>query len=191
VSTLIVGLLIGLGLIALITPGIILAIMYSLVVPVIINENVGALGSLSRSKRLVDHRWLKTFAFFLIIGIVVLLAAFIGTLVALPFGDFGWVVSSIISAFLGPILPISTTVYYYSMAGREEEQRIPPTATSTVLGKQEKEKKSVYSLLRVQAFPISHLRGMSWKAPSGNVLLIVMGRTPFPNSFSAMSIGLE
>jgi hypothetical protein len=125
VSTLIVGLLIGLGLIALIIPGIILAIMYSLVVPVIINENVGALGSLSRSKRLVDHCWLKTFAFFLIIGIV-LLAAFIGTLVALPFGDFGWVVSSIISAFPSPILPISTTVYYYSMAGREEEQRIPP-----------------------------------------------------------------
>ena len=38
---------------------------------------------------------------------------------------------------------------------------------------------------------MSHLSGISWKVPSGKVLLIVIGSIPVPNSFSAMSIGLE
>lgn len=37
---------------------------------------------------------------------------------------------------------------------------------------------------------MSHFNGISWKVPSGNVLLIVMGRIPLSNSFNAMSMGL-
>jgi hypothetical protein len=125
-SALVVGILVAIGLIALIVPGIILVIMFSLISPAILIENVGALDSLSRSRKLVSNRWLKTFAFLLIVGIVVGVVSYIGTLIAIPFGDLSWVVSGVISAFAAPIAPISTTVYYYSMVGREEQQKIPP-----------------------------------------------------------------
>lgn len=126
VATLIKWMLIVLGFLALIVPGIILAMMFYLVVPVIIIENAGALESLSRSRRLVSNRWFKTFILSLIVIIIVFFVSFVGNLIGSPFGAFGWLVSSIIAAFVRPILPISTTVYYYSMAGREAQRRLPP-----------------------------------------------------------------
>ena len=50
------------GLIALIVPGIILAIVFSLALPVLLIEKKGVLESMGRSHALVGHRWLKTFA---------------------------------------------------------------------------------------------------------------------------------
>jgi hypothetical protein len=126
VAGLIYAILVGVGLVALIIPGIILAIMFSLNTPAIMIENAGALGSLSRSRKLVGGRWLKTFMLLLIIVLIFGLVVFIGNLIAAPFGSFSWLASGIISAFVQPILPISLAVYYYSMLGREEQQRVPP-----------------------------------------------------------------
>jgi hypothetical protein len=123
---LIYAILVGLGLVALIIPGIILAIMFSLNVPAIVIENAGPLGGLSRSRKLVGGRWLKTFTLFLIIVLIVGFIIFVGNLMAAPLGNFSWLASAIISAFVQPILPISLTVYYYSMLGREQQQRVPP-----------------------------------------------------------------
>lgn len=126
--SIITGILIIIGLIAFVVPGIILAIMFSLVVPAIIIENVGALESLSRSRLLVSHRWLKTFGLLLllyvIIGIVTALLAVITT----PFGLASPLVSSILTAFIQPILPIGLTLYYYSMIARATSQE--PTQTT-------------------------------------------------------------
>jgi hypothetical protein len=83
-SSLIVGILTGLSLLALIVPSIILIIIFTLVVPAIMNENVGVTDSLTRSKRLVDNRWLKTFALILLIGIIVGIVSYAGTLTAAP-----------------------------------------------------------------------------------------------------------
>lgn len=118
--------LVMVGLVALIIPGIILAIMFSLNVPAIMIENTGPFGGLSRSRKLVGGRWLKTFTLLLIIVVIFGLIVFIGNLIAAPFGNFSWLASGIISAFVQPILPISLAVYYYSMLGREEQQRVPP-----------------------------------------------------------------
>ena len=126
VAGLIYVILVGVGFIALIIPGIILAIMFSLNVPAIMIENAGAFGSLSRSRKLVSGRWLKTFTLLLIIMLIVGLMSFIGSLMTAPFGIFRWLASSIISALVEPILPISLAVYYYSMFGREQQQRVPP-----------------------------------------------------------------
>ena len=38
---------------------------------------------------------------------------------------------------------------------------------------------------------MSHFIGISWKVPSGRVLLIVMGKMPASSSVKAMSIGFE
>jgi hypothetical protein len=128
------GILILLGLIALIIPGIILAIMFSLVIPAIIIENAGAIDSLSRSRKLVSYRWLKTFAFLLIIGIIVGVASVIVNWVASPISIFGGatgsivssVVSAVLTAFILPIYPIALTIYYYSMLAKEQPSLPPP-----------------------------------------------------------------
>ena len=125
-AAIITVILIVLGFIAFIIPGIILAIMFSLVIPTIIIENVGTLDSLSRSRRLVSNRWLKTLALLLIVYLLTLFVSYIGTLIGQPFGEFKWLISGIISAFVQPIIPIALTFYYYSMLAKEQQRMIPP-----------------------------------------------------------------
>ena len=55
----ITGILITVGLICFVVPGIILLIIFALTVPAIMIEHVGALESLARSRRLVSKRWGK------------------------------------------------------------------------------------------------------------------------------------
>jgi hypothetical protein len=129
-ASIITGIMIGVGLVLLVVPGIIFAIMFSLAIPSVIIENVGVVDSLSKSRKLVSNRWLKTFAFYIIIGIIILFVAVIAIFVAEPFGAFGSLaknmVNSIVTAFAGPVVPIAVTVYYYSMKGREQQQQVPP-----------------------------------------------------------------
>ena len=128
--SLITGILIVVGLIALIIPGIILAIMFSLVVPTIIIENAGALESLSRSRRLVSGRWLKTFGLLLLLYVIIGIVTALVSVISWPFSIASTLVSSILAAFIQPILPIGLTLYYYSMMTRTIPQEQPlPTQT--------------------------------------------------------------
>ena len=114
----VVGIIISLGLIALIVPGMILAIMFSLVFPVVIIESPGILESLGRSRKLVNRRWLKTLALIIVFGIIVGIASDIVSVISGPFGIASTLVSSILSGFYLPVIPIAMTVYYYSNAAR-------------------------------------------------------------------------
>jgi hypothetical protein len=116
--SIITGLIIFVGFIALVVPGIILMLMFSLVVPTIIIENTGALESLARSRVLVSQRWLKTFGLLLVLYIMIGIVSLIGYLIGLPFGPWHTFVTSIVSTFIAPILPIGLTFYYYSMIAR-------------------------------------------------------------------------
>ena len=124
-ATLIVGILIFIGIIALIVPGIILAIMFCLVIPTIMIENVGVMDSMSRSRKLVNNRWLKTFAIFLIIALGMLFITFVAGLIAVPFGIIGWLINIAITALLEPVAYIAITVHYYSMWAREQARKVP------------------------------------------------------------------
>jgi hypothetical protein len=108
------GIIVFLGLIAVIVPGIILGIMFSLVLPVIMLESTGVLGSLGRSRALVSHRWLKTLALVVVFGIIIGIASAVVSVIASPFGVAKTLVSDIISAFYLPLIPIALTVFYYS-----------------------------------------------------------------------------
>jgi hypothetical protein len=125
VASLIVGILTMLGLLLLIIPGIIIAIMFYLVIPVIVVEQKGAFESLTRSRALVSNRWLKTFALSLIVGLITGALAFVVNLILAPFGMYSVLASTIISSVIAPIFPISSTFYYYSMRAKEE-MKIPP-----------------------------------------------------------------
>ena len=116
--SLVIGVIVVLALVALIVPGIILAIMFCLALPALLLENTGVLGSLGRSRELVGHRWGKTFATFLVLGLIIVVIAVIITLVSRLFGGAGPVVSSFLSAFYEPIFPIALTVYFFSNRAR-------------------------------------------------------------------------
>lgn len=132
VAGIITGLLIAIGLICLVVPGIILAIMFSLIVPAIVIERTGALESLSRSRRLVGGRWLKTFGLLLAIYIIIFVTGLIFGVISSVFGPADWILSSALGALVSPILPIAVTLYYYSMVTREQPTRQPPLPTPTL-----------------------------------------------------------
>src|SRR2546427_1013387 len=116
--SIIVGIIVVLGFIALILPGIILAIMFSLALPVLLIENKGVMESMGRSRELVRNRWLKTFATFLVLGIILLVASFIVSAISGSLGILGPVVNGILSALYQPLFPILMAVYYYSNLAR-------------------------------------------------------------------------
>jgi len=130
VAQFIAEVLIAVGLILLVVPGIIVAIIFSLTIPAIIIEERDALESLSRSRRLVSNRWLKTFAVLLLTAIIILVVSSVASLLASPLNavlpNVDHVVSSIITAFATPIAPIATTYLYYAMTARETPPPPPP-----------------------------------------------------------------
>jgi uncharacterized membrane protein YfcA len=122
----VVGIIVFAGFIALVIPGIILAIMFSLVLPVVILESA-SFASLGRSRELVSKRWLKTFALFIVFGIIIGIASAVVGVISSPFGVASTVVSSILSAFYLPLIPIFMTVYYYSNVARLSPPQMGPT----------------------------------------------------------------
>ncbi len=130
-ASIITGILIVVGLIALVIPGVILALTFSLVYPVIMLEGTGVLGSISRSSVLVNNRWLKTFGLLLLLGIIVAIANGLFVLVTSPFGVVGPLIASILTALITPIFAIATTLYYYSMKTRTLPPPPPPPHTQT------------------------------------------------------------
>ncbi len=132
--SIIVGILIIVGLIALIVPGIILGIMFSLAIPALIIENKGVSASMDRSRQLVGHRWGKSFVLYLVIGIIIVIASVIVSVIAsvivsavsTPFGIASPIVSGLLSAFYEPLVPILLAVYFYSNVARIAPPMAPP-----------------------------------------------------------------
>src|SRR6267143_215496 len=133
--SIVVGIIVFLGFIALIVPGIILAILFSLALPVLLIENKGVTESMGRSRQLVSHGWAKTFGTFLVLGTIVLIASLIFSAITAPLGVIiGPVVNGILSAFYQPLFPILLAVYYYSNFARTAQappgqMPMAPTAT--------------------------------------------------------------
>ena len=92
--------------------------MFSLAIPVLLIENKGVTESMGRSRVLVGQRWLKTFATFLVLGIIVIIASVIIGAISGLFGIASPVVNGILSAFYQPLFPILLAVYYYSNLAR-------------------------------------------------------------------------
>ncbi len=131
-ASIITGILIVLGFVALVVPGIILALMFSLVYPAIMLEGTGVFGSLSRSRELVSNRWLKTFGLLLLLAIIVYAINGVFVFVSFvlftgPLGVVGPLISSILTALITPIFAIAITLYYYSMRARTLPPPPPPT----------------------------------------------------------------
>jgi hypothetical protein len=131
-----VGFLVGLACIALIVPGVLLAIRWSLAVPVKILENKGVGDSMSRSSQLTEGNRGRVFVIWLLfivlsIGVSLLLqwpielAAGVSARGALRHVAMGWQVASQIATFIseclvGPLATIAFSLVYYDERVRKE-----------------------------------------------------------------------
>ena len=134
--SLLVGLGVGAGLIALVVPGIILITMWSLSVPVKVLENKSATDAMSRSSDLTKGDRGRIFVIWLLfivlsIGISFLfqwpveLLARVGSRAALIRSGAGWQVASLAAAFVseclvGPLATIAFALVYYDERVRKE-----------------------------------------------------------------------
>ena len=116
--SIVVAILVFLGFIALIIPGVILAIMFALAFPVLIIENKGVFESMGKSRQLVANRWLKTFVTFLVLAIIVGISSAVAGALSAPFGVASPIVRGVLSAFYSPLFPILLAVFYYSNVAR-------------------------------------------------------------------------
>jgi len=134
--SMLIGLGVGLGFIALIVPGIILAMMWSLAVPVKILENKGATDAMSRSADLTKGDRGRIFVIWLLfvvlsIGVGLLLrwplemAAGVSSMVGLQRSSRGWQAALLVSTFIseclvGPLATIAFALVYYDERVRKE-----------------------------------------------------------------------
>jgi hypothetical protein len=134
--SMLVGLGVGFGLIALIVPGILLALMWSLAVPVKVLEDKGVTDAMSRSSDLTKGDRGRIFVIWLLfivlsIGISLLiqwpveLAAGASSRAAMARAGAGWRVASLAAAFIstclvGPLATIAFSLVYYDERVRKE-----------------------------------------------------------------------
>jgi hypothetical protein len=131
------GLLIVIGLIACVLPGIWIAVALAFGVPVLLVEGVGATDAMSRSFNLVKNNWWAAFGRLLLGYILVFVAAvIISLIVAIPlvvaFGDdgTGGSFASALSGLVGsvittPFMAALVTIVYFDLRGRQEGGAMP------------------------------------------------------------------
>ena len=131
-----VGFLVGLACIALIVPGILLAVRWSLAVPAKVLEDKNSGEAMSRSSELTLGNRGRVFVIWFLfvilsIGVSMLLqwpiqiAAGVGGLTALQHAAVGWRVASLVATFIsqclvGPLATIAFSLVYYDERVRKE-----------------------------------------------------------------------
>ncbi|MDX8469142.1 hypothetical protein RFM26_25935 [Mesorhizobium sp. VK23B] len=131
--TLAIGLLVGIGsalaMIALIVPGIILWLGWSMSVPVLIQERQGVFGSMSRSRALTKgNRW-SLFGLFLILLIIAMVIQWGILVVLLLFGGIlAELGAAVVQAVVSMVLSVATAVSYVELRQVKEGTSIDELA---------------------------------------------------------------
>jgi hypothetical protein len=134
--SLVVGIGVGLGFVLLIVPGVLLAMMWSLAIPVKVLENQGVFDSMSRSSALTQGNRGRIFVIWLLfillsIGVSLLLrwpievAAGVHSIFAMQRVAPVWQVASLVATFVseclaGPLATIAFSLVYYDERVRKE-----------------------------------------------------------------------
>jgi len=123
-ASFITGLLVILGLILLVIPGIIMAVVFSLTIQVIIIEGAGVFESLRRSRELAAKGWWQVFSVLAYTFFLTVIAGVIGemlcSLLITTEIYFKLIITSIIMSIAKPLQPVALTYLYYSLsAGRK------------------------------------------------------------------------
>lgn len=116
------GLAVGIGMILLVVPGIIIAVMLWVAIPAAVVERPGVIDCLKRSADLTKgYRW-QVFGILLIIVVVALVIGFVLQYLLLPIGGStlysigNWIVSAVFGAFSATAAAVG---YYFLRAAKE------------------------------------------------------------------------
>jgi hypothetical protein len=134
--SIIVGLAVGAGTMALLVPGILLAIIWSLSVPAKVLENKGALTAMSRSVDLVKGDWGRVFVVGLLVFVLskgvplllqapILVAMYMSAQAGMRNAVLGWQIASLVAGFVaeslvGAVGTIAFSLLYYDERVRKE-----------------------------------------------------------------------
>lgn len=115
--SIVVGILVFIGLIFFIIPGIILALMWFVAVPVMIIEDKGVFDSMSRSGELTkSNRW-RLLGLIILIYIGVFIVFFIAGLIAAVLPILGVIAVVVLAVIVYPWLGVVVPTAYYSLVG--------------------------------------------------------------------------
>ena len=130
VSGVLAGVGIGLGLLALVIPGLFLMTRWILIVPVIVLEDRSAGESFGRSRELVRGNGWTVFGVIVITLVIAVVANGVATEIFAFLPNFlqAWVGGTIASSLTAPFVALSWTVMYFRLSGvREPAEQPTPT----------------------------------------------------------------
>ena len=126
---LLVALVVGVGFILLVIPGIIFLVFLAVSVPAFIIERLGVTDSMSRSWKLVSGSWWHTLA---VIFVAAIIAGVInGILTAIGGNSFfgAWILSAIAQIITAPFVALVSVVLYVDLRARHESLNATTLAT--------------------------------------------------------------
>lgn len=118
VAGVLAGLAIGLGFVAFIIPGIILATIWFLISPAIVLEGKSFWSSFGRSNNLVSGYFWPTLGVLALTMAILIVAGIVIQVILLPFPDWlaSFIATLVQGAVFAPFLAIATTVTYFRLA---------------------------------------------------------------------------
>jgi hypothetical protein len=119
------GVLEGVGLVALIVPGLFLITIWSVVAPVVVIERPGGLRPLGRSRDLVRGNGMRVFGVILVLVIgVILFSALVDGIADSAGSGAGLVVRVVVGVLAAPISALAAAVLYFELGGARRGQPV-------------------------------------------------------------------
>lgn len=120
---------VSLGLVLLVIPGIWLSVSLTMVPHIVALEDLGVIGSLSRSIELVRDRWWPTLGYLLLVGLMGWVAGWMLQFVAVPLVALGDVSTGLALVFVAGLvfqglvvaaIAVMNTMWYFDLRARQE-----------------------------------------------------------------------
>lgn len=120
VLEILLGLIIGIGLIFLIIPGVILALVLAVAMPSLIVEDIGVFDAMSRSAELTKDNRMRILAVGILVILITIGIAILAALLSAVTPILGALAGLILGILLYPYLAMLTTVLYYRLVELKE-----------------------------------------------------------------------
>jgi len=115
--TIVLSILISIGLVLLIIPGIIMLLVWFVAVPVLIIEDKGVFESMSRSGELTkSNRW-RIFGLMVVVYVAVFVVFLIAALIAAALPILGLIAFVVLAVIVYPWIAVVVPTVYYALAG--------------------------------------------------------------------------
>jgi hypothetical protein len=116
----VLAILVGIGLLLLIVPGVILALMWSVSMPSLVVEDKGVFDSLSRSSELTKDNRMRILGIVLIVVLIYIAIIAIGVALTAAVPVLGVIAMIIVGVLAYPYVSIISTVLYYRLVELKE-----------------------------------------------------------------------